>query len=52
MVKVKVADFTIEMVEQICNAINKGNQVEIKRERDNIVIIEIERHATSKNPIK
>ena len=52
MSKVKVKDITVEMAQQMCDIINRGNQVEIKRERDNIVIIEIERHAVSKNPIE
>ena len=52
MSKVKVKDFTMEMVQKMCDIINRGNQLEVKRERDNIVIIEIERHALSKNPIE
>ena len=52
MSKVKVADFTLEMVQEMCDILNKGNQVEVKRERENIVVVEIGRHALSKNPIK
>ena len=46
----KVKDFTPQMIVEICEIINRGNQCEIKRERSNIVIVEIERHVLSKNP--
>ena len=52
MTQAKVKDFTMDMIIQICEILNRGNQVEVKRERDNIVIVEIERHALSKNPIQ
>ena len=48
----KVSDFTIEMIMEMTDILNRGNQVEIKRERENIVIVEIYRHAKSKNPVK
>ena len=51
--KVKVVDFaSAETMTIICDILNKGNQVEIKRERENIVIVEIERHAKIKLPIQ
>lgn len=50
--KIKVTDITIDMAKQICDILNRGNQVEVKRERDNIVIVEIDRHALSKNQIQ
>lgn len=55
MSKVKVADFTIEMLQQMCEILNIGqhsHQCLLKIERDNIVIVDIERHAVSKNSIK
>lgn len=47
---IKVKDFTPQMIVEICEIINRGNQCEIKKEKTNIVIVEIERHALSKNP--
>lgn len=49
---VKTSDFTLSMVKEMCDIINKGNQVELKRERDKLVIVEIKRKALSKNEIK
>ena len=49
---VKVSDFSLEMVKEICEIINKGYQCEVKRERDCIVIVEVRRKAFIKNPIK
>ena len=49
---IKVRDFELSMITEICNILNKGNQCEVKRERDNIVIVEVKRKALSKNPIK
>ena len=46
---VKVKDFTPEMLVEICNIVNRGNQCEIKRERENIVIVEIKRKALIKS---
>lgn len=51
--KIKVVDFASpETMSMICDILNKGNQVELKRERDNIVVVEIERHAKVKLPIQ
>lgn len=48
-----VKDFTIEMVQQICDSLNKGHTVEIKREKEGkIVIVDIARNVISKNPTK
>lgn len=52
MSKAKVSDFTIETVVQMCDILNRGNQVEVKREKDNIVVVEIDRHAKVKTPIQ
>lgn len=40
------------MLEQIYEILRRGNSVEIKRERDNIVIVEIRRKAVLKTPLK
>lgn len=55
MGKVKVTDFTLEMIKQMCEILNVGqhsHQCLIKVERGNIVIVDIDRHVVSKNPIK
>lgn len=52
MSKVKVLDFDIETVRTMCDILNRGNQVEVKRERDNLVVVEIKRTALVKSPIK
>lgn len=39
---------TIALIER---ALKQGNSVEIKKERDNIVVVEIHRHVVSKDPI-
>ena len=49
---VKVSDFSLEMVKEMCEILNKGYQCEVKRERDSIVIVEVRRKALIKNPIK
>lgn len=50
--QVKVTDITLQMVKEVCNIINRGNEVTIKKERDNVVVVEIERHAVIKNTIE
>jgi len=52
MSKCKVSDFTPHALELMCDIINRGNQVEVKRERDNLVVIEIKRTALVKSPIE
>ena len=49
--KLKTTDFSAEHLNLICDIINRGNQVEIKKERENIVIVEIRRTALVKSPI-
>jgi len=39
------------MIAEIQRILKKGNTAEVKREKDNIVIVEIERHARRKTPI-
>lgn len=52
MKKSKPSDFASPMIEQICEILNKGNEVHIKREKDNIVIVKVKRECISKNEIK
>lgn len=48
--EIKVKDFTLEMLTQICNSLNRGHTIEIKREREGkIVIVDIARNVVSKN---
>ncbi len=51
MAKLKPSDITENHLSMICDIINRGNQAEIKKERENVVIVEIERHALIKSPI-
>lgn len=46
--KIQLNRETIELIE---NLLNKNKQLEIKREKDNIVIIEIKRQVKIKSPI-
>lgn len=48
--KIKL-NFTEEQIKIIEDIISKGNQAEIKREKDQIVIIEIKRQLHLKQPI-
>lgn len=52
MSKLKVKDISLNHLAMICDIINRGNQAEIKRERDNIVVVEIRRTALAKSPIE
>ena len=52
MSKIKVADFSLDGLKLMCDILNRGNQVEIKRERENLVIVEIKRTALIKSPIE
>ena len=47
----KTSDFTLEMAKQVCEIINRGNEVVIKRERDKVVVIEVKRKCLLKNDI-
>lgn len=49
--KVKVKDFNIDMVAKMCDIINKGNEVIVKKERENIIVVEVKRQCVIKNPI-
>lgn len=48
--KVKTETF-LPVLPRMAEILNKGKPLEIKIEQGNIVIIEIERHATIKTPI-
>lgn len=48
---IKVKDFTLESIQVICEALNKGHEVHIKKERTSIVIVEEYRKVRSKMPI-
>lgn len=52
MKKLKPTDLTDKHLELICDIINRGNQAEIKRERENVVIVEIKRTALIKTNIE
>ena len=48
---VKVKDFSLQCIQAICEALNNGHEVHIKKERENIVIVEEYRKMRSKTPI-
>ena len=52
MKKVKNSDFSNDMIVEICEILNKGNEVHIKREKENVVIVKVKRECISKNEIK
>ena len=52
MSKLKVRDITLDQLEMVCNIINRGNTAELKRERENLVVVEIKRTALIKSPIE
>ena len=47
-VKISDKDQFVALIEEI---LSKGNQVEVKKERENVVIVEIKRNAVIKSPI-
>ena len=49
----KISPLTLsqEDIETITHILNRGNEVAIKKEKDNIVIIEIKRFVADKRPI-
>ena len=49
--RIKPTTLSPLVIEAITNILNRGNQCEIKRERDNIVIVEIKRNVVVKNPL-
>ena len=48
---VKVKDFSLQDIQVICEALNKGHEVHIKKERSSVVIVEEYRKVRSKLPI-
>ena len=51
MLKIAINDISLPMQQEICEILNRGNEVHIKRERDKIAVIELKRKCISKNPI-
>ena len=49
--KINPTTLSNEDIEIITNILNRGNQCEIKKERENVVIVEIKRTALTKKPI-
>lgn len=50
--RIKAQDFTLEFVQKICDSINHGYSVEIKREGNDLVIVEMRRNVVGKKPIE
>ena len=48
---VKPSDFSPSMINEMCDIINHGDEVIVKRERDKVVIIEVKRKCLSKNEL-
>ena len=48
---IKPNDFTPSMINEMCDIINRGNEVIVKRERDKVVIIDVKRKCLSKNEL-
>ena len=51
VMKIKPLTLNHEDIETIVHILNRGNQCEIKKERENIVIVEIKRNIYTKKPI-
>ena len=51
MLKLKNSDFTPEVIEKICEILNKGDEAHIKREKDNVVVVKIKRECLIKSQI-
>lgn len=51
MVVITKSDFTPTMIDEMCDIINRGNEVIVKRERDKVVIIDVKRKCLSKNEL-
>jgi hypothetical protein len=48
---VKVKDFSLEDIQVICEGLNRGHEIHIKKERNQVVIVEEYRKVRSKMPI-
>ena len=46
---VKIKDFNIEAIQVICDALNRGHEIHIKKERNSVCIVEEYRKLRSKN---
>ena len=49
--KINPTTLNNEDIETIIHILNRGNQCEIKKERENVVIVEIKRSVNVKKPI-
>ena len=49
--KINPATLSKSEIETIVDILNRGNQCEVKRERETVVIVEIKRSAIVKKPI-
>lgn len=49
--KAKVEDITIELAKNIVDILNKGNSVEVKKVKDEIVVVELQRKVRIKSAI-
>lgn len=49
--KATVEDISIEIAKNIVDILNKGNSVEVKKVKDEIVVVELQRKVKIKSPI-
>lgn len=49
--KVEVKDFDKDVLEYMAIILNKGNSIEVKKVKDEIVVVEIQRRVKTKSPI-
>lgn len=46
--RIKEALINDETLSTVCNSLKKGNPIELKIEKDKLVVVDIERHAKTK----
>lgn len=51
MAKLRRSDISDEDLNRVCEIVNRGNTAEFKKERDNLVIVEVRRKAHVKKPV-
>lgn len=51
LMKVEVKDFDKDVLEYMAIILNKGNSIEVKKVKDEIVVVEIQRRVKTKSPI-
>lgn len=49
--KLTTNDFTPEVIQIMCDILNKGDEAHIKREKDNVVVVKIKRECLIKSQI-